>query len=187
MAESSTSTEPIVAVCVVGCRERVTRLATRNPGQHRLGWVRFARCSHGGSAGRSGAGGASKCMRRGANDGDSIRSVEGWRGAGRGLEGLVPRWPKQKQQRGTLGSGQRVVCAQQPQGQQPHACRGQVTVYQHSKAQRGTAANVVVVVVVGGGERMGSPIERESTWVMTRHDDSVRCCGQKRKAPIFEF
>jgi hypothetical protein len=47
-----------------------------------------------------------------------------------------------------------------------------VTVYQHSKAQRGTAVNVVVVVVVGGGERMGSPIERESTWVMTRHDDS---------------
>jgi len=56
-----------------------------------------------------------------------------------------------------------VVCAQQP-----HARRGQVTVYQHSKAQRGT-----------GGERGGgggggwwgddglTDRERESTWVMT--------------------
>jgi hypothetical protein len=70
-----------------------------------------------------------------------------------------------------------------------HTHAGQVTVYQHSKAQRGTAANVVVVVVVGGGERMGSPIERESTWVMTRHDTTTLfdVVAKKRKAPIFEF
>jgi hypothetical protein len=176
MAESSPWAEPTVAVRVVGCRERVTRLATRNILAAAPTWVRFAWCSHGGSAGRSGAGGASKCMRRECIEERMTGTASAALRDGEAQVAVLRVSYPACQNKPTHLISNNAVCGRyiglhlgRSKGAgvcaTPHARRGQVTVYQHSTAQRGTAANVVVVV--GGGERMGSPIEREPTWVMT--------------------
>jgi hypothetical protein len=169
VAESSPWAELTVAVRVVGCRERVTRFGHK---EYSGGSVR----GHGGSAGRSGAGGASKCMRRECIEERMTGTASAALRDGEAQVAVLRVSYPACQNKPTHLISNNAVCGRyiglhlgRSKGAgvcaTPHARRGQVTVYQHSTAQRGTAANVVVVV--GGGERMGSPIEREPTWVMT--------------------